>query len=87
MFIETRPSQDVDDEQAIFYTTKAGRWLCTDGYTSAGGEYDVWFPCEGLGTAMQETYPEVYAERVWPDAPQRPDMERYYGDASIAHAL
>ena len=62
---ETRPSQDKDDEQEVFYTTALAQDQA-DGYVLTGhpvllqgGEY-VMFTYEGLGTGVQEFILTVY---------------------------
>lgn len=60
---ETRPSQDKDDEQEVFYTTALARDQA-DGYVLTGhpvmlqgGEY-VMFTYEGLGNRRAGVYPD-----------------------------
>ncbi len=83
---ETRPSQDKDDEQEVFYTTALARDQA-DGYVLTGhpvmlqgGEY-VMFTYEGLGTGVQEFILTVYGTCMpMLNLTRRKgqDIERYY---------
>ncbi|EFO4270487.1 GyrI-like domain-containing protein, partial [Escherichia coli] len=83
---ETRPSQDKDDEQEVFYTTALAQDQA-DGYVLTGhpvmlqgGEY-VMFTYEGLGTGVQEFILTVYGTCMpMLNLTRRKgqDIERYY---------